>query len=92
MVVVVDGRLLKDSSGRSITLRGVNFGGNFKLPSKPDGRTHIGSHFFEADHVNFVDELFTPDVLDSHCHRIKAYGFNVVRLIVTWEAIEHEGP
>jgi hypothetical protein len=32
-----------DSSGRTLLLRGVNVGGITKLPSKPDGATHLNN-------------------------------------------------
>ena len=45
--------------------------------------------FFEhAATVSFVGRPFPLDEADTHFTRLRAYGFNVVRLLVTWEAIQ----
>jgi endoglycosylceramidase len=68
----VQGRRLMDGSGRQVILRGVNAGGRSKLPP-----------FYPFDP--------TPDfetALDRYADGIQALGFNVVRLLVIYEAAE----
>jgi len=76
-----------------LTLRGLNVGGNTKQPSNPDIPSHISDGFLEnGDHVSFVGRPFPLQHADQHLARIKGYGYNVIRFLVTWEAIEHAGP
>jgi len=42
--------------------------------------------------VSFVDRPFPLPEADSHFTRLRAWGCNILRLIVTWEAVEHAGP
>ncbi|VEU19406.1 DEKNAAC100129 [Brettanomyces naardenensis] len=48
--------------------------------------------YSEADTVSFVNRPFPLEDAYEHLSRIKLCGYNTVRFIVTWEAIEHEGP
>lgn len=92
MLIHVDGAQFKDTEGRTIQLRGVNLGGSSKLPYTPDGATHITQRFFEHRQVSFVGRPFPLDEADEHLARLRAWGFNCLRLVITWEAIEHAGP
>ncbi len=81
-----------DPLGRHTLLRGVNFGGSTKMPFVPDGRTHLGVDLAGWRDVSFVGRPAPLDEVDEHLDRIVHWGFNTLRLLVTWEAIEHAGP
>lgn len=68
---------LIDAHGRTTLLRGVNLSGDSKLP-------------FAGD--SFVGRPAPLDEVDTHLARIAGWGFNCLRLLTTWEAIEHAGP
>lgn len=88
----VDGIWLKDSDGRTRILRGANLGGSTKVPFKPDGATYRIEGFYEHRDVSFVGRPFPLEDADQHFKRLKAWGMNFLRFLVTWEAIEHAGP
>jgi len=69
----VDGTRLVDAQGRTITLRGINTGGRSKFaPYSP----------FEYEPGAFDTAL--ADYLD----RLEAWGFDVLRVPFSWEAVE----
>ena len=88
----IDGPWFKDDEGRSLMLRGVNLGGNCKTPCRPDGATWKRDGFFDYKHVSFAGRPFPLSEADEHFRRLKEWGFRFERFLVTWEAIEHEGP
>jgi hypothetical protein len=87
----VDGTLIRDGYGRSVLLRGVNLGGDCKVPY-PDGGTHIPSDFSNHRSVSFVGRPFPLSEAAEHLDRLQSWGFNCLRLLTTWEAVEHAGP
>lgn len=88
----VDGRSFRDPKNREIILRGINVAGDAKYPKTPDIPTYVSDQFFDADDVSFVGRPFSLE--DSHLHfkRLRKLGYNAIRYIFTWEAIEHAGP
>lgn len=91
-MISIEGSHFKDEAGRTLLLRGVNLGGSSKVPFSPDGATHIREGFFEHRDVSFVGRPFPLEQADEHFSRLKTWGFNFLRFLVTWEAIEHSGP
>lgn len=81
-----------DSHNRKVFFRGVNLGGSSKIPVVPDGATYKKDGFFDHLNVSFVGRPFPLSQADEHFQRLKKWGFNFLRLLTTWEAIEHCGP
>ncbi|PYI19682.1 glycosyl hydrolase [Aspergillus violaceofuscus CBS 115571] len=88
----IDGQTFKDANNREITLRGINVAGESKYPKNPDTPSYISDSFFDADNVSFVGRPFSLDEAHTHFARLRKWGYNTIRYIFTWEAIEHEGP
>ena len=88
----IDGARFRDSLNREVTFRGINVSGDSKLPRNPDVPSHIPEHFFDADNVSFVGRPFNKEEAHEHFARLKRWGYNAIRYIFTWEAVEHTGP
>lgn len=82
----------RDSHGRQVTLRGINMAGDAKYPSNPDQPSHIPEDFFDGDNVNFHSRPFPKEDAHIHFSRLKRWGYNTIRYVFTWEAIESAGP
>ncbi len=73
--------VFRDTLGRTVNFRGINISGSSKLPMISD--TNL---------ISFVGRPFPISEADKHFERLHKWGFNFIRLIVTWEALEHDGP
>eukprot|EP00474_Spongospora_subterranea_P009967 CRZ10425.1 hypothetical protein [Spongospora subterranea] len=91
---LMEGQWFIDRHGRRLILRGVNLSGSSKSPFKPFLHSHEGGdgEFFRDLDVSFVGRPFPIEDADKHLSLIRSWGFNVLRLVITWEAIEHFGP
>ncbi|HWQ21387.1 MAG TPA: cellulase family glycosylhydrolase, partial [Clostridia bacterium] len=87
-----DGHWFCDEAGRTLLFRGVNLGGDSKVPTTPDGATHHPEGFFDHRMVSFVGRPFPLAEATEHLSRLKSWGLTFLRFLVTWEAIEHAGP
>lgn len=90
-LTIEDGQF-RDGHGRQVVLRGINVAGDCKLPSEPEQPSHAVDDFFDGDNVRFHKRPFTKEDAPTHFARIKRYGFNTIRYVFTWEAIEAAGP
>lgn len=92
-----DGTLV-DPEGRRRFLRGINVDGAMKLPAVPEMHSYDGDCrnpddiFFDGDNVSFVGRPFPLEEAEDHFRRIKSWGYNTIRYLITWEALEHAGP
>lgn len=90
-LTIEDGKFC-DATGRQVVLRGINVAGDAKYPSQPDQPSHVGADFFDGDDVKFHGKPFPKEEAHVHFSRLKRYGYNAIRYVFTWEAIEAAGP
>lgn len=76
-MIRIEGDRFVDELGRTLLLRGVNLGGRSKLP---------------LEGASFVGRPFPLAEADEHFARLRRWGLTTVRLVVPWEAVEHQGP
>lgn len=88
--VRIDGEQFKDSSGRTLFLRGLNV--TSKVPATSNFGTFAESHYDPKRGISYVNRPFPLEEAKEHFRRIHFWGFNLIRLVITWDAIEHQGP
>ncbi|CDF88136.1 BN860_03136g1_1 [Zygosaccharomyces bailii CLIB 213] len=85
-----------DGQGRVMQLRGVNLDPTVKIPMKPFLPTYNIEedkiYYGKADEVDFKGHPMPVAELEAHVTRIRSLGYNTVRYLFSWEALEHEGP
>ncbi len=69
----------RDAYGRYVFLNGVNASGTAKVPVSVDPVSYVGRPFKEEE----ADEWFA---------KLSRDGFNSIRYIATWDAVNHEAP
>lgn len=88
----IEGNVFRDSQNREVTIRGINLDGSAKYPSRPDIPSNVSEGFYDGNDVSFVGRPFALDDAKTHFGKLKSWGYNQIRYIFTWEAIEHQGP
>ncbi|MCL2252650.1 MAG: cellulase family glycosylhydrolase [Treponema sp.] len=84
--------LILDNENRTLILRGVNLGGDSKIPFDTPG-SEISLDFLDTQkNVSFIGRPFPLEEAQTHFKRLKKAGMTFLRFLITWEAIEHEGP
>ena len=91
-LTIEDGQF-RDLRSRQVLLRGINVAGDAKLPSEPDQPSHEPRDFFDGgDNVRFCNRPFPLADAPMHFARLRRYGYNTIRYVFTWEAVEAAGP
>jgi hypothetical protein len=88
----VKDNLILDNEGRVLILRGVNLGGDSKIPFCEIGSEIKPDFLNTQNNVSFVGRPFPLEDAEGNFKRLKKAGMTFLRFIVTWEAVEHEGP
>jgi len=70
-----------DNEGRVLILRGCNLGGSTKVPVADTGGK-----------ISFTGKPFPLDDAQARFAEMKKWGLRFNRLVIPWEALEHEGP
>jgi len=88
----ITGNRLIDKENRTLILRGVNLDGGSKIPFGPPGWGLSPKSLENPEKASFVGRPFPLEEAENHFERLGRAGMNFLRLVVTWEALEHSGP
>jgi len=81
--VRTDRTYFRDEQGRYVFFHGVNLGCDTKVPAEdPEDKTA----------VSYIGKPFPLEEADRWFGKLRDLGFNSVRFIMNWDAIEHAGP
>ncbi|MDX9898791.1 MAG: cellulase family glycosylhydrolase [Spirochaetia bacterium] len=81
-----------DGDGRRLILRGCNLGGDCKLPYRALNELPSLDDFYDYQNARFSGRPLPEDEAGDHLDRLERWGFNTLRLLVTWEGLEPSGP
>ncbi|KAH6648644.1 glycoside hydrolase superfamily [Truncatella angustata] len=76
-------------AGRTVLLRGVNLADAKFPPTRP---TYRLESLEDAANCSYIGAPLKLEEAPAHLQKLRWLGFNVLRLPVVWEALEHEGP
>jgi len=82
-IMQIKGTWVCDDEGRSLILRGCNLGGSTKVPVTEEPAT---------GKVSFTGKPFPLEEAEERFAELKRWGLFFNRLVVPWEAVEHEAP
>jgi hypothetical protein len=77
-----DGRWFRDSLGRYVLFRGVNFGSRSKLPP------YLPIAPLDVHNIDQLDLKKEIELVKSELDLLRHLGFNIIRLLISWKAIE----
>ena len=91
--MLIKGNQIYDESGRILILRGCCIEGSPKSPvSSPNAASQGSDSQKNPSKVSFTGCPFPLEDAETCFKRLKNWGFTFLRFIITWEALEHEGP
>ncbi|HON25997.1 MAG TPA: cellulase family glycosylhydrolase [Myxococcota bacterium] len=102
--IVTDLTWFKDSDGRYLNIKGINLGGNIKVPVVRSTRHdetpqtyygHVGDQIEAMQNgeelpFSYVGRPFSLAKAEEYFKQIKSLGFNSVRLLWLWETVYPE--
>ncbi|MBN2875362.1 MAG: cellulase family glycosylhydrolase [Spirochaetales bacterium] len=91
MIKASDGWFI-DEAGRKLLLRGCNLGGDCKTPYRARNELPSRDEFYDYESARFAGRPLPEAEAPEHLDRLARWGFNVLRLLVTWEGLEPSAP